>query len=84
VVSLRPNSGDARHRGRPPGGHGVAVLLKIYAHCIDWQADVANQRISDALGASDTEPEPRARKTAKAKWHLEHRRSKATKTQVGA
>jgi hypothetical protein len=30
-------------------GHGVAVLLKIYAHCIDGQADAANQRISDAL-----------------------------------
>src|ERR1035441_5445422 len=23
-------------------GHGVAVLLKIYAHCIDGQADAAN------------------------------------------
>jgi hypothetical protein len=22
-------------------GHGVAVLLEIYAHCIDGQADVA-------------------------------------------
>ena len=30
-------------------GHGVAVLLKIYAHCIDGQADAANQRITDAL-----------------------------------
>jgi hypothetical protein len=27
-------------------GHGVAVLLKIYAHCIDGQADAANQRIT--------------------------------------
>jgi hypothetical protein len=36
-------------------GHGVAVLLKIYAHCIDGQADAANQRITDALGA---EPVP--------------------------
>jgi hypothetical protein len=34
-------------------GHGVAVLLKIYAHCIDGQADVANQRITDGLGAED-------------------------------
>jgi hypothetical protein len=32
-------------------GRGVAVLLKIYAHCIDGQADAANhQRITDALG----------------------------------
>ena len=36
-------------------GHGVAVLLKIYAHCIDGQADAANQRITDALS---TQPEP--------------------------
>jgi hypothetical protein len=39
-------------------GHGVAVLLKIYAHCIDGQADAANQRITDALGTKDTQPEP--------------------------
>jgi hypothetical protein len=25
-------------------------LLKIYAHCIDGQADAANKRIADALG----------------------------------
>jgi hypothetical protein len=37
-------------------GHGVAVLLKIYAHCIDGQADAANQRITDALSANDPEP----------------------------
>ena len=39
-------------------GHGVAVLLKIYAHCIDGQADAANQRITDALGAPGAEPGP--------------------------
>jgi hypothetical protein len=38
-------------------GHGVAVLLKVYAHCIDGQADAANQRITDALGTQDTQPE---------------------------
>ena len=26
-------------------GHGVAVLLKTYAHCIDGQSDAANMRI---------------------------------------
>jgi hypothetical protein len=36
-------------------GHCVAVLLKIYAHCIDGQADAANKRITDALGAQDTQ-----------------------------
>lgn len=39
-------------------GRGVAVLLKIYARCIDGQADAASQRITDALGTRDTEPEP--------------------------
>jgi hypothetical protein len=39
-------------------GHGVAVLLKIYAHCIDGQADAANQRITDALGAEDAGSDP--------------------------
>lgn len=29
-------------------GHSV-VLLKMYAHCIDGQADAANKRIADAL-----------------------------------
>jgi hypothetical protein len=37
---------------------GVAVLLKIYAHCIDGQADAASKRITDALGAQDTQPGP--------------------------
>jgi len=31
-------------------GLGAAVPLKIYAHCIDGQADAANKRITDALG----------------------------------
>jgi hypothetical protein len=38
-------------------GPWQAVLLKIYAHCIDGQADAANQRITDALGVHDTPPE---------------------------
>ena len=38
-------------------GHGVAVLLKIYAHCIDGQADAAYERITRALGPQDTQPE---------------------------
>ena len=47
---------------RPPAGspsrrHGVAVLLKIYAQCIDGQADAANKQITDALGVQDTQPE---------------------------
>ena len=33
-------------------GHSVAVLLKVYAHCIDGQADTVNHRIADALGGT--------------------------------
>ena len=39
-------------------GHGVAVLLKIYAHCIDGQAGAANQRITDALNAPEADRDP--------------------------
>ncbi len=42
-------------------GHGVAVLLKIYDHCIDGQADAANKRITDVLDIIDTEFGPRRR-----------------------
>jgi hypothetical protein len=41
--------------GRPSCRTGPSWL---YAHCIDGQADAANQRITDALGAKDTEPGP--------------------------
>jgi len=34
-------------------GHSVAVLLKVYAHCIDGQADSVNKRIADALGGAE-------------------------------
>lgn len=49
---------SARHRGRPPRRARVAVLLKIYAHCIDGQATAANQRIAEALGTGDAEEDP--------------------------
>ena len=39
-------------------GHGVAVLLKIYAYWIDGQADAANQRITDALGTTEADQDP--------------------------
>ncbi len=58
AVSLWLNSGVPATEVARRAGHGVAVLLKIYAHCIDGQADAANQRITDALGANNTEPEP--------------------------
>jgi hypothetical protein len=56
-VSLWLNSGVPATEVARRAGHGVAVLLKIYAHCIDGQADAANKRITDALGMQDTQPE---------------------------
>jgi integrase len=58
AVSLWLNSGVPATEVARRAGHGVAVLLKIYAHCIDGQATAANQRITDALGIRDAEPDP--------------------------
>jgi integrase len=58
AVSLWLNSGVPATEVARRAGHGIAVLLKIYAHCIDGQADAANRRITDALGTPDTQPEP--------------------------
>ena len=58
AVSLWLNSGVPATEVARRAGHGVAVLLKIYAHCIDGQADAANQRIADALGTQDAEQDP--------------------------
>jgi hypothetical protein len=58
VVSLWLNSGVPATEVARRAGHGVAVLLKIYAHCIDGQANAANQRITDALGSQDADQDP--------------------------
>jgi integrase len=41
-------------------GHSMAILLKIYAKCLDGQDDIAKRRIEEALGdpGEDTEGEP--------------------------
>ncbi len=57
AVSLWLNSGVPATEVARRAGHGVAVLLKIYAHCIDGQADAANHRITDALDTPDAEPD---------------------------
>ena len=58
AVSLWLNSGVPATEVARRAGHGVAVLLKIYAHCIDGQTDAANQRIAEALGTGDAEEDP--------------------------
>ena len=59
------NSGTPATEVARHAGHGVGVLLKIcahcidiYAHCIDGQATAANQRIAEALGTGDAEEDP--------------------------
>ena len=49
AVSLWLNAGVPATEVARRAGHGVAVLLTVYAHCIDGQAEAANQRIADAL-----------------------------------
>jgi hypothetical protein len=34
-------------------GHSVAVLFKVYAHCIDGQTDTVKERIASALGGDE-------------------------------
>jgi integrase len=58
AVSLWLNSGVPATEVARRAGHGVAVLLKIYAHCIDGQANAANQRITDALSTPEAEQDP--------------------------
>ena len=58
AVSLWLNAGVPATEVARRAGHGVAVLLTIYAHCIDGQATAANQRIAEALGTPDAEEGP--------------------------
>lgn len=51
AVSLWLNAGVHAPEAAERAGHGVDVMLKVYAKCIDGQRDVANQRILDALAA---------------------------------
>ena len=53
AVSLWLNSGVPATEVARRAGHSVAVLLKVYAHCIDGQDGTVNKRIADALGDDD-------------------------------
>jgi integrase len=52
AVSLWLNGGVPATEVARRAGHGVAVLLKVYAGCIDGEEDQINERIERALGAS--------------------------------
>jgi integrase len=49
AVSLWLNAGVPATEVARRAGHSIAVLLKVYAHCIDGQAGTLNDRITDAL-----------------------------------
>jgi integrase len=54
AVSLWLNAGVPATEVARRAGHGIAVLLKVYANCIDGQAGAANKRINDALDEADS------------------------------
>lgn len=58
AVQLWLNSGMPATEVARRAGRGVAVLLKIYDHGIDRQADAADQRITDTLGTQDAGQDP--------------------------
>lgn len=50
AVSLWLNAGVPPTEVAQRAGHGVDVLLRVYAKCIDGQRSRVNRQISDALG----------------------------------
>ncbi|MFB4284448.1 tyrosine-type recombinase/integrase [Nonomuraea sp. MTCD27] len=52
AVSLWLNAGVHAPEAAERAGHGVDVLLRVYAKCIDGQREIANQRILTALDAA--------------------------------
>lgn len=49
AISLWLNAGVPATEVARRAGHGVAVLLAVYANCIDGQDDAVNERIEQAL-----------------------------------
>ncbi|HZU56088.1 MAG TPA: tyrosine-type recombinase/integrase [Actinocrinis sp.] len=56
-VSLWLNSGVSPTVVARRAGHGVAVLLKVYAGCLDGEDEVANGRIDEGLSAYGDDPD---------------------------
>ncbi|MFB4276922.1 tyrosine-type recombinase/integrase [Nonomuraea sp. MTCD27] len=51
AVSLWLNAGVHAPEAAERAGHGVDVMLRVYAKCIDGQQEIANRRILEALSA---------------------------------
>ena len=54
-LHLAPSAGSPPAQVAEWAGHSVAVLLKVYAKCIDGQDQIAKRRIEDALRETDDE-----------------------------
>ncbi len=50
-MSLWLNAGVPAPDVAERAGHGVDVLLRVYAKCLDGHQEIANKRIEDALAA---------------------------------
>ncbi|MGW0479401.1 hypothetical protein [Nonomuraea sp. NPDC003214] len=50
-MSLWLNAGVHAPEAAEKAGHGVDVMLRVYAKCIDGQQEIANRRILEALAA---------------------------------
>jgi integrase len=59
-VSTWLNGGIAPAQVAEWAGHSIAILLRIYAKCVDGRDDIARRRIEEALGdpGDDDTPEP--------------------------
>ncbi|WP_275410458.1 tyrosine-type recombinase/integrase [Microbispora corallina] len=51
AVSLWLNAGVHAPEAAERAGHGIDVMLRVYAKCIDGQREIANQRIEGALAS---------------------------------
>ncbi|WP_433349211.1 hypothetical protein ACQP25_35990 [Microtetraspora malaysiensis] len=51
AVSLWLNAGVHAPEAAERAGHGIDVMLRVYAKCIDGQREIANRRIDSALAS---------------------------------
>jgi integrase len=58
AVSLWLNGGVSPTEIAERAGHSVEVLLRVYAKCVHGQAEIANKRIEEILGAGIPETAP--------------------------
>ncbi|MGH3500952.1 MAG: hypothetical protein ACRDQA_08670 [Nocardioidaceae bacterium] len=52
AVSLWLNAGVPAPEVAARAGHGVDVLLRVYAKCVDGGQEITNRRIDDALSST--------------------------------